>query len=91
MKACDVSVVIPIFNAAAYLNECLDSVLAQSLRDIELLCVDDGSTNASSTILREYAGRDSRLRVLSQTNAGAGTECCAEAGDGPLSCLLRCR
>lgn len=67
-----VSVVIPVFNAEKYLAECLDSVLGQTLRDIEVLCVDDGSTDASPRILAERAARDGRIRVISRENAGAG-------------------
>ena len=67
-----VSVVIPVYNAGAFLGECLDSVLSQSLREIELVCVDDGSSDDSLQILRSYAERDRRIRVVSQTNSGAG-------------------
>ncbi len=67
-----VSVVIPVFNVAPYLRECLDSALAQTLRDIELVCVDDGSTDGSGRILDEYAARDSRVRAFHQRNVGAG-------------------
>ena len=64
------SLVIPVCNAAEYLRECLDSALAQTLTDIEVICVDDGSTDGSPAILADYAKRDSRLRVLTQANAG---------------------
>ena len=67
-----VSVVIPVYNQAPYLHECLDSVLAQTLRDIEVVCVDDGSTDGSGRILDEYAARDSRVKVIHQANAGVG-------------------
>ncbi len=66
-----VSVVVPVFNAGRYLSECLDSILGQSLTDIEVLAVDDGSTDGSLGILDHYAERDSRVTVLSQENAGA--------------------
>ena len=66
-----VSVIIPAYNAEAYLRECLDSVLGQSLRDIEVVCVDDGSTDATSGILAEYASRDERVRVIRGEHAGA--------------------
>ena len=68
----EVSAIIPVYNAEAYLRQCLDSVLAQSLGDFEVICVDDGSTDASAAILAEYAARDSRIKVLSEDNAGAG-------------------
>ena len=61
---CKVSVVIPVYNAEKYLHQCLDSVLGQSLEDIEVICVDDGSTDRSREILREYSERDKRLTAL---------------------------
>ena len=67
-----VSVVLPVYNIEAHLKQCLDSVLGQSLRELEVICVDDGSTDASPDILKEYAQRDKRLRVITQTNAGPG-------------------
>lgn len=67
-----VSVIIPVCNAEKHLRECLDSVVSQTLRDIEIICVDDGSTDSSPAVLAEYAARDSRVRVLTQENAGVG-------------------
>lgn len=67
-----VSVVIPVYNQAPFLAECLDSVLLQTLRDIEVVCVDDGSTDGSGKILDGYAARDSRVKVIHQANAGVG-------------------
>ena len=67
-----VSVIIPVYNAGPYLRPCLDSVLSQTLSDMEILCVDDGSTDDSPAILGEYAQRDPRLRILAQENRGAG-------------------
>ena len=64
------SIVIPVYNVAPYLRECLDSVLAQTFSDWEAICVDDGSTDGSGAILDEYAARDSRFRVVHQPNAG---------------------
>ena len=66
------SIIIPVYNAEPYLRECLDSLLAQRLREIEILCVDDGSTDESPAILAEYAARDARIRLLRQKNLGAG-------------------
>ena len=68
-----VSVIIPVYNVAPYLRQCLDSVVDQTLREIEIICVDDGSTDGSSEILAEYAAKDARVRVLTleHTNAGA--------------------
>ena len=66
------SVIIPVYNAEKYLRGCMDSVLSQTLRELELICVDDGSTDGSAAILEEYAEKDSRVRVLRQENKGAG-------------------
>lgn len=66
------SVVIPVYNAEPYLRQCLDLVLAQDIREIEVLCVDDGSTDGCAVILAEYAAKDARIRVLTQGNSGQG-------------------
>lgn len=66
-----VSVIIPVYNSAQYISEALDSVLASDYRNIEVICVNDGSTDASLSILEHYAARDSRVKVYSQINAGA--------------------
>lgn len=65
-----VSVVIPVYNTEKYLPACLDSILGQSLKDIEIICVNDGSRDDSLSILEAYAARDARLTVISQKNAG---------------------
>ncbi len=65
-----VSVVMPIYNAADYLRPALDSVISQTLRDVEIICVDDGSTDHSLAILKEYQKRDPRIRIVTETNAG---------------------
>lgn len=64
------SIIIPVYNVAPYLRECLDSVCAQTFAEWEAICVDDGSTDESGKILDEYAGRDRRFRVIHQKNAG---------------------
>lgn len=64
------STIIPVYNVAPYLRECLDSVLAQTFGDWEAICVDDGSTDGSGAILDEYAAKDSRFNVFHQANAG---------------------
>lgn len=68
----DVSVIIPVYNTDKYLRECLDSIVNQTLRNIEIICIDDGSTDNSLKILKEYEGEDSRFKVFSQENAGQG-------------------
>ena len=67
-----VSVIVPVFNAAPYLRRCLDSLLAQTLEEIEIICVDDGSDDGSGDILDGCAARDARLRVAHRPHAGAG-------------------
>ena len=62
-----VSVIIPVYNVEQYLRECLDSVVGQSLKDIEIICVNDGSTDGSLDILREYASQDDRIAVINKT------------------------
>ena len=65
-----VSVVIPVYNAEKYLRECLDSIVNQTFTDIEVICVDDGSTDDSISILEEYANVDNRFVILRQNNSG---------------------
>ena len=67
-----VSVIIPVYNVEEYLRECLDSVVNQTLKEIEIICVDDGSTDKSLEILKEYAKKDNRITVISQENLHAG-------------------
>ena len=67
-----VSVIIPVYNVEKYLGPCLDSILGQTLNNIEVICVDDGSTDRSLDILREYEKRDARVKVLTQPNTNAG-------------------
>jgi len=68
-----VSVIIPVFNVEKYLSRCIDSVLAQTYKDWELLLVDDGSTDDSGRICDEYAQIDSRIRVFHKENGGVGS------------------
>lgn len=64
------SIIIPVYNVAPYLRECLDSILAQKFKGWEAVCVDDGSTDGSSNILDDYATSDERFRVVHQINSG---------------------
>ena len=65
-----VSIIIPIYNLAFYLKDCLDSCLNQNYPDFEVVCVDDGSTDQSADIVRTYVAIDSRIRLIQQKNAG---------------------
>lgn len=65
-----ISVIIPVYNDEKYLRECLDSVSCQTLEDIEIICIDDGSTDSSPEILNEYS-KDSRITIISQPNQGS--------------------
>ena len=65
-----VSIIIPVYNTESYLKECLDSVCNQEYKHIECICIDDGSTDSSLSILQQYASFDSRIKVLSQENKG---------------------
>ena len=64
------SVIVPVYNTEKYLRECIDSILAQTFTDFELILVDDGSTDGSGAICDEYAGKDNRIRVIHQENGG---------------------
>ena len=70
--AVKVSVVTPVYNAGRCLTQCLESLAEQTLREIEFICVDDGSTDGSSEILRRFAERDGRFAVVRQENRGLG-------------------
>ena len=65
-----VSIVVPVYNVAPFLRECLDSVLMQTFCGLEIICVDDGSTDGSSAILDDYEKKDNRIRVIRQPNGG---------------------
>lgn len=67
-----VSVIVPVYNVEKYLRDCLDSVVNQTLEDIEIICVNDGSTDNSLAILEEYAEKDSRIKIITQENKGLG-------------------
>lgn len=66
-----VSVIIPCYNVEGYIDACLQSLAGQSLRDLEIICVDDGSTDGTLECLRAWERRDARVRVISQSNAGS--------------------
>ena len=61
-----VSIIVPVFNAEPYLAQCLDSILAQTHRELEVICLNDGSTDGSLAIMQAYAARDERIRVIAE-------------------------
>ena len=66
----EVSIIVPVYNVEKYLERCLDSLINQTFKDIEIICIDDGSIDNSGKILDEYAAKDSRIKVIHQNNAG---------------------
>ena len=71
--ACDetiVSIVVPVYNAAPYVGRCIDSILGQTYQDVQVIMVDDGSTDSSADICREYVKKDNRCIYIHQENAG---------------------
>ena len=72
MKNPKVSILVPICNVERYLRECLDSLVNQSLKDVEIICINDGSTDSSLSIIREYERRDERIVVIDKPNSGYG-------------------
>lgn len=68
-----VSVIIPMYNAEEYIDDMLDTVLGQTMREIEVICVDDGSSDSTYSIVEKRAAQDARLTLIKQPNSGAGT------------------
>ncbi|MBR0519138.1 glycosyltransferase family 2 protein, partial [bacterium] len=65
-----ISVIVPVYNVEKYLPECLDSIVNQTLKEIEIICVNDGSTDNSLSILREYSSKDNRIKIIDKENEG---------------------
>lgn len=68
----DISVIVTVHNAENYLRECLNSVITQTFSNIEILCMDGGSTDASPQILKKYAEKDNRIRIINDSNTSYG-------------------
>lgn len=68
-----VSIIIPVFNSSKYLAECLQSILSQSFEDFEAICINDGSTDNSLEILKQFQNKDSRIKIINQENQGVST------------------
>ncbi len=67
-----ISIIVPVYNVEKYLPECLDSIINQSLKDIEIFCINDGSPDNSLGILKNYAEKDSRIKIIDKKNEGVG-------------------
>ena len=72
MDSCAVSVIVPVCNVQRFLRQCLDSLMSQAMQDLQIICINDGSTDDSLSILREYEQRDDRIEVITKPNAGYG-------------------
>ena len=68
-----ISVIIPIYNGSEYIDSCLNSITKQSLGEIEIICVDDGSTDGTLLLLEEWVSKDERIRVIRQNDQGTGS------------------
>lgn len=71
LMAPKVSIIVPVYNVEKYLPRCLDSLVNQTLKDIEIICVNDGSTDGSLAILQQYAAKDKRIKIIDKENEGA--------------------
>ena len=93
MKREFISVIVPVYNVEYYLKQCLDSIVNQTYRNLEIILVDDGSTDSSGDICYEYAQIDARIKVIHKENGGlssarnAGLDVCTSGGG--VDCLCR--
>lgn len=69
----DVSIIVPVYNGEKYLNQCLDSISNQTLKDLEIICVDDGSSDKTPSILKKYSSNDNRFKIITTKNNGQGS------------------
>lgn len=70
-----ISVIVPVYNVEKYLSQCLDSIIRQSMGNIEIICINDGATDNSKAILEEYAAKDDRILLVNKPNGGYGSAC----------------
>ena len=70
MEKVKVSIIVPVYNTEKFLKKCLNSLINQTLKEIEIICVDDGSTDNSPTILNDFIKKDNRIKVIHQENSG---------------------
>lgn len=66
----EISIVVPVYNVEKYLRRCLESILGQTMRELEIILIDDGSTDRSGEICEEYKERDNRIQVIHKKNGG---------------------
>ena len=90
MEMLKISVVIPVYNAQLYIEKCMESIQRQTLKDMEILCIDDGSTDDSLAVLQRLQEADSRIRILAQSNQGAGKARNHAAGTGRVCPVSGC-
>lgn len=82
-----ISVIVPIYNVEKYLKKCIESIINQTYKNLEIILVDDGSTDDSGKICDEYASKDTRIKVIHKVNGGqssarnAGIDVCTSGGD----------
>ena len=90
MNNTEISVIVPVYNVENYLGECLESLASQTFRNIEVIMVDDGSTDGSSAIAKNYSDKDSRFRYIHKENAGvsAARNTGLEYAEGKYLCLV---
>ena len=69
----EISIIVPVYNVAEYLSECLESLINQSFTNTEIICINDGSTDDSLKILEKYSKSDDRIMIISQENRGLGS------------------
>lgn len=65
-----ISIIVPVYNTEKFLEKCLNSLINQTLKDIEIICINDGSTDKSLQILEKFANKDKRIQIINQTNSG---------------------
>ena len=69
----EISVLVPVCNVENYLEQCLDSLIAQSFKNIEIICIDDGSTDQSREVCEQFCRKDGRIRLYRQENKGVSS------------------
>lgn len=89
-ESCKISVIVPVYNKEAYLRECVDSILSQDYQNMEVILVDDASTDDSGRICDDYGQRDARVKVIHKENGGPTAACVTgmERPQGIIICSL---